>query len=446
MPKTATRFEFSNYRWDAKTRIFASTYITTLQDGSKETYTETLSFPQEIPFLPQSNKDKTEIVFQSLHLMLGISYWKLYCPRDIHLNGFTLTKHQADFWNTVYTKGLGEFFYKNHIDYHGLVQFPHKNIKASPAQSLELPTRALLPLGGGKDSLVSAEMLKARHIPFDVWVTNPHPLHTNLTQHIGAPFYEVHRTLDPKLFEVIKSGGAYDGHVPMTAIHSFIYLTCAMLFGYNVVVLSNEKSASYGNVEYLGETINHQWSKSEEFEHILQEYVTGHIAQNLKIFSLLRPYYEIEIARRFVETGRVYFPYFSSCNRNFSYRGSKNPEGKLWCGECPKCAFVFALFAAFLPKTEVVQIFGKDLYADAKLLPTYRELLSLINVKPFECVGTPEETAVAFSRARMRKEFAGEPAMVMFEREALPKFSNLAPLEKELFASHAAPNIPKEFV
>src|SRR3989344_2673830 len=400
MPKTATRFEFSNYRWDAKTRIFASTYITTLQDGSKETYTETLSFPQEIPFLPQSNKDKTEIVFQSIHLMVGISYWKLYCPRDIHLNGFTLTKHQADFWNTVYTKGLGEFFYKNHIDYHGLVQFPHKNIKASPAQSLELPTRALLPLGGGKDSLVSAEMLKARHIPFDVWVTNPHPLHTNLTQHIGAPFYEVHRTLDPKLFEVIKSGGAYDGHVPMTAIHSFIYLACAMLFGYNAVVLSNEKSASYG----------------------------------------------IEIARRFVETGRVYFPYFSSCNRNFSYRGSKNPEGKLWCGECPKCAFVFALFAAFLPKTEVVQIFGKDLYADAKLLPTYRELLSLINVKPFECVGTPEETAVAFSRARMRKEFAGEPAMVMFEREALPKFSNLAPLEKELFASHAAPNIPKEFV
>ena len=437
---------FDHIQHNEEDRTYTFSYIVEFADGTSETYREQVQFPKQLEAVNASSHPAVHLIFQSLHLMLGISYWKLYCPRDIHLNGFTLTTHQADFWNTVYTKGLGEFFYKNGIDYHGLVQFPHESTKTSAPLSLNLPDRALLPLGGGKDSLVSAEMLKTRHILFDVWVTNPHPLHTNLTQHIGAPFYEVHRTLDPKLFDVIKSGKAYDGHVPMTAIHSFIYLTSAVLFGYNAVVLSNEKSASYGNVEYLGETINHQWSKSEEFEHLLQAYVEQYIAKDLKIFSLLRPYYEIEIARRFVETGRVYFPYFSSCNRNFSYRGSKNPEGKLWCGECPKCAFVFALLAAFLPKTEVVQIFGKDLYADAKLLPTYRELLSLINVKPFECVGTPEETAVAFSRARMRKEFTGEPAMTLFEHEATPKFSHPAPLEKELFSSHPAPNIPKECV
>src|ERR1035437_9212884 len=87
-------------------------------------FTETIIFPKvdvQIPDLLLRS------MLESLSLVLGISYWKLYCPKTIIIKTFSLSREQADFWSAVYTKGLGEFFYKNKIDYRNLVNFPFEN-------------------------------------------------------------------------------------------------------------------------------------------------------------------------------------------------------------------------------------------------------------------------------------------------------------------------------
>lgn len=248
--------------------------------------------------------------------------------------------------------------------------------------------------------------------------------------------------MDPRMIELSLAKKVYTGHVPATAIYALVSLMSAALFGYSSVVLSNERSSSYGNVQYLGKEINHQWSKSAEFETMLQEYVKNHVTQDIEIFSLLRPLYEIEITRRFTEHPE-YFPYFSSCNRNFSL--TNPPKKGLWCGECPKCAFMFAVLAAQLPRDVVVEIFGKNMFADEKLLELYRELLGLAEFKPFECVGTPEEVKVAVHLVAERHEFDHDAVMKMFAHDVMPNLGDISSLEANVFSTHPDHMIPKEF-
>ena len=90
-------------------------------------FTEKILLPKEIPV--DVNQTLIKIVLENLHLILGITYFKMFSPRKIVIS-YTLTEAQAGFWNTVYTKGLGEFFYKNKIDFRGLINFSSFNSKA----------------------------------------------------------------------------------------------------------------------------------------------------------------------------------------------------------------------------------------------------------------------------------------------------------------------------
>jgi hypothetical protein len=172
---------------------------------------------------------------------------------------------------------------------------------------------------------------------------------------LGADAVLVKREIDPHLFELNKRPDTYNGHIPVSAQNSFIGLCAAILLDYKFVVMANEQSANYGNIEYLGQEINHQWSKSHEFEKLFQNYVATFITPDIKYFSILRPFSEINITEKFSHLPK-YFPIFSSCNRNF--RITKKSEKK-WCGECPKCAFAFVMLSAFLPKKDLINIFGQ---------------------------------------------------------------------------------------
>lgn len=410
----ATQFIFSGYTLKFPKVTFM--YEIEFDDGTQEPYEEVLQLPKLGHITPKFSTKTLEPFLQSLHLALGMSYWKRYCPPVIKLQaGYTLTHQQALFWNTLYTKGLGEFFYRNTIDYRNLVQFPVSDVGLQPV-SITTTNRLLVPIGGGKDSIVTIELLKNRQETFDTFALNPHQLMREIAETAGQKLIEVKRSLDPKIFNDSPSSATqtpYNGHVPITSIYCFTGLLVSAIYGYSAVVISAERSANYGNVEYLSQEINHQWSKSEEFERLLQQYLEQSVTPNIRVYSLLKDLRELNVVEKFVQYPQ-YFHQFSSCNRNFILQGSKNPRGKLWCGECPKCAFVFALLAAFLPKSDVVQIFGKNLFADEKLISLYRELLGLEAFKPFECVGTPEETREVFAMIKKKSEFDSDPVMQMF--------------------------------
>jgi len=365
-------------------------------------FAEKISFPPVNAEIPQA---LLKSILNNLMLILGISYWKLYCPKEIIIESNFLTKDQTEFWNTVYTKGLGEFFYKNKIDFRGLVRFPFIESVQNPV-SFPKKTRALLGLGGGKDSIVAAELLKAQNKDFDLFTVETSQIQEEVANAIGKKPIVINRELDSKIFELNKENGTYNGHIPISAIYAFLGIMLGIFYDYNNFVVGNEKSANYGNVEYLGEMINHQWSKSEEFEKLFNEYAKKFITLDIAYSSPLRNMNELEVVREFVKYQK-YFKVFSSCNNNFKIlKQVQDDTGNRWCGKCAKCLFVFISLAANLSKKEVLDIFGKNLLEDESFLPLFEELIGVRNFKPFECVGTPEEVKSALEKILEKGEFS----------------------------------------
>lgn len=397
MTRNTDVFKFVSYKIQLDKKTINFDYKTNGLD-----LTEKIILPKEIP---SSVEDKLiDKVLESLHLILGITYFKMYCQKEIIIP-YHLPKEQADFWNTVYTKGLGEFFYKNKIDFRGLINFPY--IDTLPVQLRQLNDAKrngfLVGIGGGKDSIVSVEILKEQKKEITGFILDsqntPPQIQIDVAKTMEIDYLIVKRQLDPQLFSLKSS---YNGHIPITAIYSFIALLLTVIYDYSSIIIPNGKSANFGNVNYLGTEINHQWSKSEEFEKLFQKYVKQNITPNIDFSSNLRPFSEVEIAKMF-SAHKKYFSVFSSCNRNFKIIGKINQ--KRWCGECPKCAFVFIILAAYLSKEEAVKIFGKNLLEDHQLIPLYNDLIGKGKMKPFDCVGTFEESQQALEIIKNKGEF-----------------------------------------
>ena len=210
--------------------------------------------------------------------------------------------------------------------------------------------------------------------------------------------------MDAKLFDLNKEKDIYNGHIPISAIYAFLGLMIGVLHDYNSIIVGNEKSANYGNVEYLGEIVNHQWSKSEEFETLFSAYINKFIIADIEYSSPLRDMNEPEVTKEFVKYPK-YFKVFSSCNKNFKIKPFDFAQGFRWCDKCAKCLFVFTLLAAYISKEEVLKIFGKNLFEDKSLLPIFQELSGVKNFKPFECVGTPDEMKQALEKIKEKGEF-----------------------------------------
>jgi hypothetical protein len=169
-----------------------------------------------------------------------------------------------------------------------------------------------------------------------VWVGNS-PLIAACAGRTGLPTLNIQRELAPGLFELNRLG-AWNGHIPVTAVNSAILALAALLYGHDSIAFANERSASAATLEYDGQQVNHQWSKGFAFEAMLGNWLHTHVAADLDYFSLLRPYSELAITRAFARL-TPYFDAFSSCNRNFKLLGPRPADR--WCGQCPKCHFVF---------------------------------------------------------------------------------------------------------
>lgn len=406
-----------------------------LRPGQKPLrFKETLSFPAgKIQTLPAA---QLKTFLKDLHLVLGLSYYKLYCPPTLKVP-YTLSKDEAAFWNTVYEKGLGEFFFRNKIDFRGLIRFP-SSAKAQPVLPQELPTeeKVLLGIGGGKDSIVAGELLRERKLPCTAFIleTGPSsPIAEDVIRSMKLKKLVVRRSLDAQLFAPPE--GAFNGHIPISAIFAFVGVFTAALYGFRYVAVGNEASSNVGNARYLGTEINHQWSKSAEFEALLQGHLRRHLTPSVEYFSAIRHFYEIRTVQTFVRYPE-YFKVFSSCNRNF--RVHKDRPAARWCGECPKCAFVFGLMAAFLPPQKLIPIFGKNLFEEKALLPLWKDLAGLGSLKPFDCVGTFEETRAALRLA------APEWGKTTALKTLLPLVEKNFPNESadQLLAVQDAPTLP----
>ncbi len=427
-------FTFETYKIDTIRSTIAFTYRVEWEGGKVRTYTDRLMFHEIEPRLWKNvPRAVLEPTLQALLLMIGINYWCVYPTNNIKIEEFTLTREQAQFWNELYLNGLGEFFYDMKMDFRNLIVFPYDESIILPAPiRFERPKRALLLNGAGKDSILSAEMLKESNIPFDFFSFAPTPAHKRIAKLVGAKTIRVTRERDPRITRKMTWAGVSSAY-PSVSTFTFIAILLAELLGYDSIVFSNERSADFGNLTYLGLPVNHQWCKSSEAEKMINDYIQRFVTPDIKTFSLLRQFSELEIVKRFVQYPK-YLHYVTSCNMYFWLpRFSQILSRKsYWCKRCPKCVFLFACFAVYLPKKEMMSIFGADLYAKKRLLPLVRRILGVEGFKPLDCVGEPEEMILAMHYAALRREYAGEPAIEEFQKNFPPSF-NFHELKQKVF-------------
>lgn len=410
-------FVFGAYAVDPKHSTVTFTYRVDFKYGISLTFTDRLILENIPPEAWQMVPERVlEPTLQALLLMIGINYWAMFPTRNIEIQGFTLTRAQAQFWDSLYLNGLAEFFYDMGIDFHDLIAFPYdETLSAAEPARLTLPHRALLLNGAGKDSILSAEMLKSNGIPFDFFAFSPTPAHERIAEMVGARSVRVRRQRDWKA-EFIRSFSNISNSYPSVSTFTFVATLLAELLGYDSIIFSNERSADSGNLMYRGLEVNHQWCKSSGAEKMINEYVHDFITPDIHTNSLLREFSELEIVRRFVQY-RQYLLQVTSCNSYFwlSPLSQRSMRKAYWCKRCPKCVFLFACYSAFLPKKQVIDMFGSDLYTHKNLLPLFRRILGIEGFKPLDCVGEPDEMILAMHYASDGNGYADEPAIRMFE-------------------------------
>ena len=409
-------FRFVRCGFDAGSGVAQLVYA--FDDGPE--LVETVTLPGAPFALDAAREAAATRALQLLHLVAGVSYYKAAVPGEIRIDGHAIDAATAALLDEVYLHGLGEFAYRNGLDLRGRVRFPARAHAAAPAPALGLGSHALVAIGGGKDSLVSIEALRALDVAQTVTWIGGSQLIRACAKRTGLPTLNIGRQLAPELFDYNRAG-AWNGHIPVTAVNSAIMAFAAIVTGVDQVVFSNERSASYGSlIEGTGE-VNHQWSKGWAFERAFAAHLRSHVAADLHYYSLLRPLSELAVARQFARIDQ-YDAHFSSCNRNFHLLGER-PVNR-WCGVCPKCHFVFLALAPFMPKPRLVGIFGRNLLDDAAQVPGFDALLEYRDHKPFECVGEGRESRAAMAALAARPEWREDAVVARFAREIAPQLES----------------------
>ena len=340
-------------------------------------------------YLKRELDDFSKYLIFHIGLVELISYWKCACPKKVIINAGYINDEQISFFKKLYYYGLGEFFYINKIDT-SIDTFMDIEVNGEEI-SYDVNysgTGNLIPVGGGKDSCVSLELLKGMdNNPF---IINPKDVHIECCEAAGyrdSDIISIKRNLDRKIVE-LNNEGYLNGHTPFSSLVSFVTYLMAYLTNKRYITLSNEDSSNESTV--VGTKINHQYSKTFEYENDFNNYTKKFFGIDITYFSFLRPLKEFEIALLFSEY-KKYHKIFKSCNV-----GSKSTPWE-WCGKCAKCLFVYIILSPKLYKDELVDIFGKDLYEDESLLPIFKELVGDASTKPFECVGEIKEVRYALS-------------------------------------------------
>ncbi len=386
--KKYKKFIFKDWVFDSKTKklVLRYSYDDILN------FTETFTFGFDFPH----NYDKQLVVqaCQTLFIMAGVSYYKAYLAEEIVIQKGQLDSSSADFFSETYQRGLGEFFYVNQLNPNTKITFPSKEPAVKPV-STPSQDGLLIGIGGGKDSLVTTEILRDQN-RVATWSLGHRTQLEPLIKKIGLQHFWVERQIDQLLFE-LNEEDALNGHIPISAILACVGMVVAALTNFSDTIVSNESSTSEPNLVYQNTDINHQYSKSLEFEDAFQKYLKA-VLPGMHYYSFLRPFTEVRISELFAQIGLdKYASAFSSCNRAFTQASSLMS----WCGECPKCAFTFLALTPFVERYKLEELWGgKNLLLDPALEKTYKNLLGIEGNKPLDCVGEVKEARTAMVHAQ----------------------------------------------
>lgn len=351
---------------------------------------ETLQFPVSL-----SESTESEKLLRALHIALAISYYKSFLPPVIE-HKYAMTAVESEFWNTVYRNGLGEFLYKNTLSSDQLATFSSQEGIQIGAENTISSWKdiAELGIGGGKDSIVAGELLKEANIEISGFVLATGEIlgQTKAVSDVmEIDLTAVKRVIDGQILDINKLEGAYNGHIPISLIFGLVGAMIAVSKEHRYVIVANEASASIPQTTWEGTSVNHQWSKSLEFERLFQDYLHAYVSEELSYFSAIRPLTSVAIAKLFAQYPK-YYEVFTSDNSLFKIN-QQSREHPRWSSDSSKSLSSFILLAPWITDDELVRIFGQNFLNREDLTPMVSALLGENGQTVLDCVGTPEELA-----------------------------------------------------
>ena len=419
--KKYLKFTYQDYTWHTKKDYFQASFSFKIGPD--------ISFNPKIKILGinafKIEKEVLDNLVFNLGLIEMLSYWKSTCSPIIEIEAGRLNKEQIKWWKELIIDGMGEFFYKNKINWkkNSFLKIEiNKDKKLFKPFSGKLKNKTLIPIGGGKDSIVTLEILKNKK-DISCFSLNPNKTIKRIIK-VGEckDFITAERKISSKLLELNRKG-FLNGHTPFSAYLAFLNVLIATISNKKYIALSNERSSDEGNLNYLGKEINHQYSKSFDFEEKFRKYSKKYLTKDVEYFSFLRPLYEIQIGKLFSKYFDKYGNVFLSCNEAYKTKSCTIKKTGKWCNKCPKCLFVFTILYPFIETKKLIKAFGENLFEKKELIGLMKELIGEGNFKPFECVGTTKESLIAIYLCWKKEKLY--LITKYFEKNILSKYKDL---------------------
>lgn len=339
-------------------------------------------------------------------VLVGTSYYKTFPSHAVSLEKGALDDWQVQFFNTVYQEGMSQFASENELTRNHLAHFQAAGTPELAVAYIATDSLPLILQSGGKDSLLLAQTLTGQKVDFSAFHIANSDTHPAVIDTLPGDLHTVRRQIDAQTLRQAAAAGGADGHVPVSYIVFAVALIQAVLSGKSTVLaaIGHEGEEPY---DFIGDLpVTHQWSKTWSAEQAVAEYIGRYISPDLRFGSPLRRYSELKIAELFVQKCWAdYSRSFSSCNVG-NYKQGQDNTTLGWCGNCPKCANSFLLFAPFVEPSELAAVFnGENLFKKDSLTQTFKGLLDIDGaVKPFECVGETDELRLAYQMAHEKSD------------------------------------------
>jgi len=346
-------------------------------------YTSVARIDLPIELLEQLNRADHHPLFVNLGLSIAPAFFLLGDFESVCCACAKLEAADIEFQEFQLLECLGEFRYLQGLDPSRPVRVTSSSDVALRAISFpNIEEKALILNGGGKDSCVSAELLKCIDLPFAWLNAFPNPPRDRVVASSGvSEAYSVAFTIDE---EVARDAVYAWGARPYIYTIFSASLIVSYLKGFKYLVTGMENSADAPNLMYKGVEVNHQAGKTSAFEGFFNEFVQRSVLQDAAVFSIARPFTDLRLAEIFSHFP-AYFDAFFSCNVGM---GTDK-----WCNRCHKCAFTYLALYPFIDTETLINIFGEDLFESPELRKCIIELTG--SMKPWECVGTKEESKLA---------------------------------------------------
>ncbi len=324
-------------------------------------------------------------------------------PRIFDLDKYSsfMTPETEPLFTLLFNKIFAQHKWENHLIRYSGPQLQYDAVdNRSDAVAIDVTKsrQTLFSCGGGKDSLVAMKLLETIGESFAVAqyshsvygkFEQQQELINDLVEHTGAK--KQHRMIVLDDFLDSPTLSSHYKHkintvcAPETPSGVFEMLPIMLAHGYQSLVVGHEKSADIGNFWWgdAEQEVNHQWGKSLSAEIELNAYIEHNLITNFRYYSILKPVYDLLIFQLLRKDERL-IKHTQSCN-----------VSKPWCKRCPKCAYVWLNFYAYLDGKLVDDLFQENLLEVPELKQTFRAMAGLAEHKPFECIGEIGETQLA---------------------------------------------------